>query len=506
MTNNQKTLKEAQASVQEKAKEVRKDPTRPQYHAISPAYWMNDPNGPIFYNGEIHLFYQHHPFSPQWDSIHWGHMKTEDLVHWTHLPIAFRPSYERGERHCYSGCCVVGTDGKPTALYTSIGKKLPEQWIAIGSEDMIDWKKPEANPVMDMNIHEESGLIIQDWRDPYAWKGEHGSYYCVTGGHIVDAKYPEGLNPSVFLYKSQDLRNWEFLNVLTARYNDGQEVPQDKEVDLGKNFECPNLFKIQGTQDKWMLLVSPHTKIPYTVGKFVDNKFIPKKWHIFDHSPVFYAPNSLIDHKGRNIVIGWLRGKNEDKDWNGCLSLPRVISLNHDGETITALPIPEITQLRDTHIKIENIHIEESKPQDLLKKDEVKPLEQYIQDQSVEIILRVSPDKKNKKNKEIPSFYCELYGKGDMVTEGTWGYDNEESRFYLGKHSGIFMLNEGEKFLEVRIFIDRSVIEIFVNDRWAISQALDLSPEKSLGFNIHAQETIISINSMEVWGIKSINA
>lgn len=37
-----------------------------QYHVSTPAFWMNDPNGFSFYKGEYHLFYQHHPYSPEW--------------------------------------------------------------------------------------------------------------------------------------------------------------------------------------------------------------------------------------------------------------------------------------------------------------------------------------------------------------------------------------------------------------------------------------------------------
>ncbi len=496
-----KSLEEAQESVDLQAEKIKDDPTRPRYHAICPAYWMNDPNGPILYKDEIHLFYQHHPFGPRWNTMHWGHMKTNDLIHWENLPIAFGPSFEAGENHCYSGCCVVGPDGRPTALYTSIGDRMPEHWIAIGSEDTLKWEKYEGNPVMDMEIHAESGLIIGDWRDPYAWKGEDGLYYCVIGGHQVDAKFPDGRNPSGFLYTSKDLRTWKFLNVLTSRYIENEQATLHEGVDVGKNWECPNFFKINESEDEWLMMVSPHSGVTYAVGKFINNIFEPKIWHNFDHSGVFYAPNSLTDHKGRNIVIGWIR-MNFYEEWNGCFSLPRVVHLNEDGETITALPIPEIKELRGPHAKIGDIIVEPGKNLNLLENPEIEHLKDYFKEKSVEILLKI-----NSKNslQEIPSFYCELFGSTDLVVDGAFGYDNEDKRFYIGKNSGILKLVENEEALDIRLYVDRSVIEIFINDRWAITQSVKLTPDLKLGLEIYAESERITIESLDMWGMNPIN-
>lgn len=63
-------------------------------HAEPPYRWMNDPNGFCRFQGRYHLFYQFNPFGWTWGPMHWGHMVSKDLVHWTHLPIALGPQQE----------------------------------------------------------------------------------------------------------------------------------------------------------------------------------------------------------------------------------------------------------------------------------------------------------------------------------------------------------------------------------------------------------------------------
>jgi len=90
---------------------------RPIYHFMPEKNWMNDPNGPIYYKGEYHLFYQYNPNDYKWGDIHWGHAKSKDLINWEHLPIALHPSKEFDEHHCFSGCAAVNDEGSCYLLY-----------------------------------------------------------------------------------------------------------------------------------------------------------------------------------------------------------------------------------------------------------------------------------------------------------------------------------------------------------------------------------------------------
>jgi beta-fructofuranosidase len=313
----------AMASVQGATARVKDDPTRPIYHVMPPALWCNDPNGPIYHKGHYHLFYQHNPFGDRWQHMHWGHARSKDLVHWEHLPIALWPSEERGEDHCFSGCAAVNADGKPVIFYTSIGRnRPPEQWLAVGSDDLLKWEKHPANPVLTEALH--GNAKPREWRDPFVFR-EAGKWYMVCGGHRAGGK------GCVFLYRSDDLVKWEYVG-----------VPFEGTED---NWECPNFFKLGG---KWVLIYSPHGIVKYYTGTFdlSTHKFTPEYHGTLDHGENFYAPNCCFDARGRCLLWGWVRGFPGGKGWNGCLTLPRVLTLGPTGELLQA-PAPELARLRE---------------------------------------------------------------------------------------------------------------------------------------------------------------
>src|SRR5258705_5181067 len=130
-------IAKAMASVESARPRVEADPSKPIFHITASANCINDPNGPVFHNGYYHMFYQHNPYGDQWGHMHWGHVRSRDLVNWERLPIALWPSLELGEEHVFSGCATTNAAGQPLIFYTSIKKgksatDFAEQWAAIG--------------------------------------------------------------------------------------------------------------------------------------------------------------------------------------------------------------------------------------------------------------------------------------------------------------------------------------------------------------------------------------
>mgnify|MGYP003574918487 CR=1 FL=1 len=326
----------AMESVQNAAERVQDDPNRPEWHITAPANWINDPNGPIFHNGSWHMFYQHNPYGDGWGNMHWGHVRSQDMAHWEHLPIALWPSKEVGEDHVFSGCSVIRADGRPVIFYTSIGRgksagEYAEQWMAIGDKDLLKWEKPASNPVLSESLH--GGTKIWDWRDPYHFKYKGGDFM-VLGGNLNHGKGGEAV---VTLYKARDrsLDKWEYLGILFKH-------PDPKVT----NIECPNFFELNG---RWVLIISPHRKVEYFVGAFDGQKFTPQTHGLLDYSDNFYAPNSTTDPKGRRVLWGWIRGFKGGQGWNGALTLPRILTVDERG-ALKQWPADEVVSLREREL------------------------------------------------------------------------------------------------------------------------------------------------------------
>ena len=219
---------------------------RPLFHLTPWIGWMNDPNGFSYYQGQYHLFYQYYPYDTEWNSMHWGHAVSRDLLHWTYLPAALAPDAPYDSFGCFSGSAIELPDGKQLLLYTGVrkeggekGKELQTQCIAVG--DGVDYSKYPQNPVLDANDLPE-GLSPYDFRDPKIWRRADGGYRCVVGARRMDKR---GV---LLLFDSEDGFYWQYKSILAE--NDGR---------FGLMWECPDFFALDG---KDVLFVSPQDMLP----------------------------------------------------------------------------------------------------------------------------------------------------------------------------------------------------------------------------------------------------
>jgi beta-fructofuranosidase len=450
------------------------DPTRPVYHFRPPALWMNDPNGPIYHNGYYHVFYQFNPYGDEWGHMHWGHTRSQDLVHWEHLPIALWPSQEQGEEHCFSGCAWINGQGQPMFFYTKVSpgaseKRLDnEQWAAIGDADLVTWEKHPANPILALETH--GGPKFEgDWRDPFIFQ-EAGRTFIVLGANVAD-------QATVALYEAEDsgLAHWRYRGIL-------YQLPQTQLRFL----ECPNFFKLDG---KWVLLFSPYQPIEYVVGSFdlASLTFKAEQQGILDYGysdniPNYYATNILFDNQGRCILLGWVRGFAAGRGWNGCLALPRLLSLGPDGRP-RQQPVPGLTKLRGRHFTAPALTLNN---------------EGYllnIKGDTLEIQIIIEP--------------------GDAATVGLKVRRSDDGRqavliAYDGQTLNVagtylpFSLTETEKQLELYLFLDKSVLEVFANGGRASITRIIYPSAADLGIEIFATNGSARVESLDIWEMNPV--
>jgi beta-fructofuranosidase len=460
----------ATAAVEAAVARAQADPARPIFHVTSPAQWINDPNGSIFYKGYYHLFYQLHPFSDESGPKYWGHVRSRDLAKWEHLPIALWPSTELGESEIWSGCCTINGKGEPMAFYTSIAPGKPakthaEQWAAIGDKDLITWRKSSANPVLSEALH--GGTKIYEWRDPFIFQDKHRTFM-VLGGNLNETKGGEAVI-NIYEAENPELTKWKYRGVLF-------KLPDPKT----RTSECPNFFNIG---DRWVLFVSPYGKVQYFVGDFDAStcRFNAQTNGLLDYGPNFYAPNTMLVPDGRRLMWGWVTGFKSGHAWNGCLTLPRELSLSKDGK-LRQKPAPELKKLRGKSVEWKNVPLTAETKSFKLPATNTFEIELEIESNGAESVA--------------------IGIKGASKESYAVDTSFENSKFKFSGLEGPLSLAENKGNLKVRLFLDRSVLEVFANQTLCATKVIPpLNENATLEIRAKGQA---KAKYVKAWPMKSI--
>ena len=480
--------------------EAQADPNRPVYHFRPPAGYHNDPNGLIWHEGYYHIFYQFHPFTRgrgKGGPIYWGHARSPDLLRWEHLPIAIWPSAERGEDRCASGSAIIGPEGRPIIFYTSFDNRIspsdaPDQWAALGDDQLITWRKHPANPIMTSAVH--ASLRISQWRDPFVFQ-DGPTHYMAIGGKV---HRPDAARAGVALYRAEDdtLTRWRFLNVL-------HEWP-DPAI---RSLECPSLFRFG---DRWLLFFSYHpppTQVGYAIGSLDLDTFVLRPEHegrLELATMGMYAPQGLRDHKGRVIVFGWVRSAGwypgGGRGWSGCMTLPRVLSLDEDGR-LHQQPAEELQSLRGPRQVWRNLKLDRAtRVLDGARGDTLEISATFEPGSAASYGLVVRRSDEGERGVVIRCDGRELHITGADPTE-IFGNDQGLS---AGVDDHVQLdLPEGRDATHLRVFIDKCVLELYVDDRICLTRAI-YSPAEDLGVAMFCDGGEVEVSSIEVWTIAGI--
>ncbi|KAJ4705288.1 Beta-fructofuranosidase, insoluble isoenzyme 1 [Melia azedarach] len=334
---------------------------RTGYHFQPPKHWIN---GPMYFNGVYHLFYQYNPKGAVWGNIVWAHSVSKDLINWEALEPAIYPSKPFDIKGCWSGSATILPGNKPVILYTGLDSKerqLQNYAVPANLSDpyLRKWIKPDNNPVVF-----PAGVNASAFRDPTtAWWGHDGVWRMLVGSR----RKHRGI---AYLYRSSDFMKWtKAKHPIHSVANTGMwECPDFYPVSVSGKLGLDTSFS--GENVKHVLKVSLDiTRYEYyTIGTYFrdQDKYVPDENSVdgwnglrYDYGN-FYASKSFFDSaKNRRILWGWAnesdsRDDDIEKGWAGIQTIPREVWLDPSGKQLVQWPIEELESLRNNKVQMRN--------------------------------------------------------------------------------------------------------------------------------------------------------
>lgn len=466
---------------------------RPAFHFTPPSMWLNDPNGLVYFDGEYHLFYQHHPHSMVWGPMHWGHAVSRDLVNWEHLPIALFPD-ERGM--IFSGSAVVDAgntagfgENALVAIFTYHKDHHETQNLAYSLDRGRTWTKYAGNPVI------PAPRLFKDFRDPKVfWHRDRWVMSLAAKNKII-------------FFTSANLKRWEQSGNFGGGYGSTSGV-----------WETPDLFQLRvddSDETRWLLTVGVGDGAPaggsgtqYFIGQFDGQRFIPDdardtvRWA--DFGADFYAPQSWNDApNARRLALGWMTNWQyaahaPTSEWRGALTLIRELSLTRTtGEVrLVQRPIPEIKTLRRGHVHL---------PRQIIHPDE-NPLSN-IEGTALEILASFEV------TDAAVTFGLRLRVGGNEFTE--MRYDPRAQKLIVDRsHSGRVDFKKGfaqphaaalapmDNEIRFHIFVDTFSVEVFANDGLVVFSESIFPSESSRGLALFAEGGQVVLKSLDFYELE----
>jgi len=347
------------------------DPYRPGFHLTPPRGWMNDPNGLCFFQGEYHVFFQYTPESASGAGKRcWGHYAGKDLFGLSFRGTVLFPDSEKDRNGAFSGSALV-TDEELLLYYTGnvewegdydhtyAGREA--NTILVSSEDGEHF----GQKLLLMSNKDYPAEYTCHVRDPKVWQTD-GKIRMVQGGRLDGRNTPDGDKGAVLVLEKSEESPWRTVGSITTKQP------------FGYMWECPDYFEIGGQKylsccpqglpsenDRWQnVYQSGYFRLPETFAiakperfRTIDDPEV--RFNEWDMGFDFYAPQTFTDAVGRRILIGWAGGGDADYDnaptvahgWQHALTLPRELTLSETDGRIRQQPVAELNALRTDYRK-----------------------------------------------------------------------------------------------------------------------------------------------------------
>ncbi|AQG82467.1 levanase [Spirosoma montaniterrae] len=491
---------------------------RPQYHFTPPKNWINDPNGLVYHEGEYHLFYQHNPFDNKWGHMSWGHAVSKDLLRWEHLPLAI-PEFTHADGNTKTaifsgsavidkgnknGLCPPGTKDCMVAVYTGNVSKDDKQTnqyqnLAYSADRGRTFTQYDKNPIIDIGSKE--------FRDPNVfWYAPQQKWVMAT----VKAKEHRAA-----FYASKDLKKWEFLSHFGPT------------GDTSKVWECPALMQVpvqgESGQSRWVLFISAghpqpdYVGMQYFVGNFDGTTFTLDPAHpkpisgnsyagaVVDWGKDYYAAIQYNDLPGSQpgpVMVGWLNNWAYANDlptmpFKGAMSLPRQISLKRtaSGLQLVQQPITSVRTLRGPASNVATMRLNNESRVWQKNTDNTYELELTLRPGTAKTAgIRLAKGS----NEETLVQYVDGKLQVDRRRSGNVAFNK---RFASVDEAPVALQNGAVK---LRIFVDKSIVEVFINDGERVLTDQIFPTETAGGIELFAEGGTAEFSGLTLWPIKPV--
>lgn len=468
------------------------DVQRPAYHLIAPGKWMNEPHAPFYFQGHYHIFYQANPHAPTWNHIQWGHVVSEDMVHWKDMPPALEPDdIHLDPDGCWSGSALVDKEGIPRIFYTAGNDgRFPNQSVAMAAADLKEgetlpkWNKYGA-PVV-----EQSEGWLGEFRDPFVWL-EGDTYFMLVGTGDKD----NGGGNAV-LYSGTDVLHWQSWGFIL-------DYDYEKNQELGHVWELPVLLPLRdesgGVCCHILLMCACQIEgEPVETYGFLGRwnpaerkftKFHEKAMLLDLGNGTFTGPSGFVTPDLRSVVFTIAQGKRGGEEtfysgWAHNGGLPVELSVRN--EELRIRPIREIHQLRQRRLlRLENVSVEEVNRH--LEGISGNSFWMKICADAERLVLETSDGRREKQ------VYYDRNGRRFGAVDET----GKEIGKYRGAQDAVDIAGD---LTTMEYFLDHSMIEVYLNEKKSITLRNYI---EGSGRRLRISGEVQNIRELELWEMGS---
>lgn len=462
---------------------------RPRYHPMPSSHWTNEAYGLIYVDNMYHLFFQKNPNGPYLNFMHWGHLTSPDLVQWTEQKIALSPEEGNFDNAgTWSGTTVLDELDEVRIIYTAVNGVNAGIGMASPVDSTLnDWEKstPLFNRVPDVPRS-------LDWRDPYIWKQDE-NYYMIIGSGLINNS-----GPYLFTYKSKDLVQWDPID----------DLYRNRDTDVsGVFWEMPSFVQLPSGHYLLTVTTVPkagnQAKTLSWLGEWENEEFTP-----FSEEPLsleLFSERSLAPAFGydTNNDITYISIIPEDRNvndqiaegWRQVFSLPKIIR-EIDDEKIGSIPHPNICRLRESEIDLSGLVIDHSSSDNLG--------DIHASQSEIAMTLAYESD-------DIISL--DVFKNNDGLESTTITFDTKDNQIILDRTNSSlsdtprdFRISEyffnPRDTLQFRVFLDKSIIEVFLDNLVVFSSRVYPSRSTSDMIDIRSELGRLNLVEAKVWNMK----